>query len=518
MDDVKPLILSGVLIVIAFAFFRQRLYQKDEIPIVGSAGFLSSYRDAFKFLVNGQELVQRGYDQYPEGIFRIARLYDWQYVVCGSKYIKDIGGAPENVISFHEAIEEWKTTSEAAIRTSLTRNLHACFPDVRDEIVCAFNDVLQLQGSEWKTLPVLPTTMSIVARVSNRLFVGLPLCRDKRFLENNIRHTIDVMRSATLIGLWPPFLRPLVGPFISSKKTSNARALKFLGPLIEERLAKERDFGPAWPGKPNDLISWFLEIAEGEERTPLALTLRVLSTNMAAIHTSSMAFTHAIFDLAAHPEYLLPMREEAERVVNEEGWTKAALNSMFNIDSFLRESQRINNNGPLGMSRKVVARDGFRFSDGTVVPRGAYLSVAARATHYDESNYENAATFDGFRFARERAEHVAQHDANDANVQNIFKRHMISTAVDHLPFGTGKHACPGRFFAATELKAMLAHLVLEYDIKAEVEGVRPPDDVFGTRIAPSASGKDDTDKIYPSDRRGLMCNKWMSKLDTQLYV
>jgi hypothetical protein len=40
-----------------------------------------------------------------------------------------------------------------------------------------------------------------------------------------------------------------------------------------------------------------------------------------------------------------------------------------------------------------------------------------------------------------------------------------------------------------ELKAMLAHLVLEYDIKAEVEGVRPPDDVFGTRIAPSASGK-----------------------------
>jgi hypothetical protein len=38
----------------------------------------------------------------------------------------------------------------------------------------------------------------------------------------------------------------------------------------------------------NDLISWLLEIAEGEERTPLALTLRVLSTNMAAIHTSSM--------------------------------------------------------------------------------------------------------------------------------------------------------------------------------------------------------------------------------------
>lgn len=99
---------------------------------------------------------------------------------------------------------------------------------------------------------------------------------------------------------------------------------------------------------------------------------------------------------------------------------------------------------------------------------------------------------------------AAHHDPNDN--QDIFKRHMISTAVDHLSFGTGKHACPvgiclnllshriqrlsqGRFFAATELKAMMAHLVINYDVKAEVEGVRPPDNVFGTRIAPSATGR-----------------------------
>jgi hypothetical protein len=36
---------------------------------------------------------------------------------------------------------------QATIRTSLTRNLHRCFPDVRDEIVCAFDDVLSLQGT-----------------------------------------------------------------------------------------------------------------------------------------------------------------------------------------------------------------------------------------------------------------------------------------------------------------------------------------------------------------------------------
>jgi hypothetical protein len=56
------------------------------------------------------------------------------------------------------------------------------------------------------------------------------------------------------------------------------------------------------------------------------------------------------------------------------------------------------------------------------------------------AKYENAAAFDGFRFSRERAEQKL----NDDPGKDIFKRHMVSTAVDHLPFGNGKHACPVR--------------------------------------------------------------------------
>ncbi|KAJ6469684.1 cytochrome P450 [Mycena vulgaris] len=499
MDDPK-LLIYGALALVAVGSVRKVFHDSklDAIPVVGSSGFFSSYREALKFLSHARELIQQGYDQHPDGIFRVARLFHWDYIVCGPKLVNEVGGAPEHILSFYGGVEERIQTKltmgraiaenpyhQNTIRTSLTRNLHRCFPDVRDEIVCAFDEVLQLQGSEWKALPVLPVTMAIVARVSNRLFVGLPLCRDKAYLQNNIQYTIDVIRSAGRISLWPSFLRPIVSPFISYKEQSNAMALKFLGPMLQERLAKENELGPDWPGKPNDLTSWLLEIAEGEERTAPALALRILATNMAAIHTSSMAFTHALFDLSVHPEHFLPMREEAERVVKEEGWTKAALNNMVKIDSFLRESQRLNGNGAASMTRKVVAKDGFRFSDGTLLPYGSFVSVAGRPAHYDPGNYQNAATFDGFRFAREREEQKL--DQNPS--KDIFKRHMVSTAVDHLPFGTGKHACPGRFFAATELKAMLAHLVLNYDIKAEVEGVRPLDNNFGTITTPSATGR-----------------------------
>jgi hypothetical protein len=36
---------------------------------------------------------------------------------------------------------------------------------------------------------------------------------------------------------------------------------------------------------------------------------------------------------------------------------------------------------------------------------------------------------------------------------------------------------------------MLAHLVVHYDLRAEIEGVRPPDDVFGIVIVPNRRGK-----------------------------
>jgi len=42
---------------------------------------------------------------------------------------------------------------------------------------------------------------------------------------------------------------------------------------------------------------------------------------------------------------------------------------------------------------------------------------------------------------------------------------LVSTSADYQPFGHGRHACPGRFFAANELKLLLAYMVLNYDIE-----------------------------------------------------
>ena len=52
----------------------------------------------------------------------------------------------------------------------------------------------------------------------------------------------------------------------------------------------------------------------------------------------------ALFDLAGRPEYVAPLREELEQVINEEGGARElsprSLAKLVKMDSFLKESQR----------------------------------------------------------------------------------------------------------------------------------------------------------------------------------
>jgi len=48
---------------------------------------------------------------------------------------------------------------------------------------------------------------------------------------------------------------------------------------------------------------------------------------------------------------------------------------------------------------------------------------------------------------------------------------------------------PGRFFAVTELKSMLAHVVLNYDIKLENGGPRPVNMFIESSVVPDRNGR-----------------------------
>jgi len=57
--------------------------------------------------------------------------------------------------------------------------------------------------------------------------------------------------------------------------------------------------------------------------------------------------------LAAHPEFLKPLRQEIETVIKKEGWSKAAVAKMTKLDSFIKETMRV---APIGACTYTVFR------------------------------------------------------------------------------------------------------------------------------------------------------------------
>lgn len=47
-----------------------------------------------------------------------------------------------------------------------------------------------------------------------------------------------------------------------------------------------------------------------------------------------------LYDLAARPEWIPPIREEIESIIATDGWTKLAMAKMWKLDSVFKESSR----------------------------------------------------------------------------------------------------------------------------------------------------------------------------------
>jgi len=69
-------------------------------------------------------------------------------------------------------------------------------------------------------------------------------------------------------------------------------------------------------------------------------------------------------------------------------------------------------------------------------------------------------------------------------------KYLLATPTkEYLSFGYGKHACPGRFFAAVQMKAAVAHIVTHYDVKLETPGQIPPSRWHATTLVPNRIAK-----------------------------
>ncbi|KAH8832229.1 cytochrome P450 [Flagelloscypha sp. PMI_526] len=476
---------AGASVAALFLINRWASSGLDAIPTLGYSNPVLSYIDAYKYYFgNAVGMVHEGYMKYPNSIFKIANPRCWAVIVTGGSLIDELRNAPRESLSMPDGLAEMTHTDYTfgeCVRTDtyhstvlkgvMTRQLAVKFPEMYDEISQAFHDNLTVTD-EWKPVHAYMLAMELVARGCHRVFVGLPMCRDPELLKMGIDFATHAVPLIDLMTGSPQFLRPIIGLFKSTKNKDRQRAIKLLGPIVSERFKQEAEYGKDWD-RPNDLLTWLMDESQGPEHTVENVAARFLPIQFGAIHTMTMGLVHALYYLASQPEYIKPLREEATRVIAEHGWTKTAMQEMYKIDSFLMESARLNPIGAIMMDRKVV-KD-FKFSNGIILPKGTMVSVSVNDIHHDSTIYSNALEFDPFRFSRLREGLNADKDKNQ----------WASLAKSYYSFGSGRHACPGRFLAVLELKCIMAYLVMHYDVKAEVDGIRPPNVWAGARCEPS---------------------------------
>ncbi|KAJ6544006.1 cytochrome P450 [Mycena capillaripes] len=513
----------GAALLLLTWYFLYRLGGKrnrgslDHIPSVGGQGILASYVTAFKFMSDANSVLQQGYEKYRDGAFKIPQMDRWIIIVSGSDMLDALRGAPEHILSMEAAMTDLlsadytlgtetlrDTYHLGVIKNAMNKQLGYIVPAIADETKKAFGDIIgkrmeKVARAEWTSIRVNEVITDIVCRAVNRAFVGEILCNyPSRFICIPLNYTQAETKTTVRSTSYSPSMSYLVrmaGAAFTRISGLRTRMASHIEPLIKAR-SKDPDrkvgftenitfpvLRPCSIPK-NDMLTWLMEAAPAHEKDSAdALALRILNVNFMALHSTAMTFTHALLHLASKPEYLQPLRQELEEQFgNSLGITTFELETFdkcWKLDSFLKESQRLNGLGAFSMPRKALVP--FQFPDGTIIPAGAIVATVPPAIHVDGRYYKNAQTFDGFRFASERG--TANGGQSDAHLR------LTGLGNTYLSFGGGRHACPGRFLASIELKCMLSHVILEYDVKMAEEGVRPSDDWFGPMCIPSAKAE-----------------------------
>ena len=358
-----------------------------------------------------------------------------------------------------------------AVHKHLARNLPAAIPGYQCEIEASIDEAFGMDMEEWKTVNLWEAWHVIVPRATNRILVGAPTCRNKEFLLTQVGYADSFVRNSFILKIFPRPVHPIVARLLALLNWRHWRkGHKFLVPVIEKRLREMLGDQKEETTDPEDehLITWLIRQAIAEARTdqlhPRQISQALLPVEFAAIHTTILTGHTLLLDVfGSDPKLNLldVLREETSRVYREENgqWTKAGLSRLHRTDSAIRESMRVSTFSMALTHRKVMAPEGITNpTEGWHAPYGATLMLNMSCLQHDDDIYDDALTYDPFRFSRQREEFESRtpapsasgkeegaekkdvdHDDSD-EAMRIRRLGMITTSETHLPFSHGRHA------------------------------------------------------------------------------
>ncbi|KAM7213662.1 Cytochrome P450 [Rhypophila decipiens] len=316
------------------------------------------------------------------------------------------------------------------------------------------------RDGEWASFSTSGLLVNMMHRMASRVLIGPELCRDETCLTVTQALNNSIFINGLAISMVPPFPSPvrdlLKGMLSLLHRRVLSRAVNAIPPVVQKRFSEfqnpvARKMHLAGPENRSMMqsIQWTLALTTSthtKEHNPHRVAVSLLHNLWAGSAAPAGTVTQMVFQVLLEPKYLPPLRDEAtSSLALHGGYTEKALNNMPLPDSFIRDINRLYATGAVTCARTVIDPDGYQFSDGLSLPPGTRIAVYAAST----------------------------------------------VSETYLPFGIGRHSCPGRFLAIRMIKLLFLKLILEYDIKwdREVGSKRPANLSLNGQFAPNQRQK-----------------------------
>ncbi|PYH65867.1 cytochrome P450 [Aspergillus vadensis CBS 113365] len=260
--------------------------------------------------------------------------------------------------------------------------------------------------------------------INQKITQNLTLTLEEHFSQPTVSYIIARLSTLVFLGKEPPILQPVIHWFLAPARKLRQRvqvAQQIIQQEIERRQEKPKARKP-------DTLDWLHKITAGRS---LDVTTAQIGLTLVTIHTISNLFTNVIYNLAANPEYIPFLHEKIQSVLEADGtFHKTSLTKLKLLDSVE-----------------------ITLSDRIIIPKNTSLVVSVH-TMQNESIYPNPHTYDRYRFYQK------QQEPGQGN-----KHQLVMTSAEHYNFRHGIHACPGQFFAANEIKILLAYIIMKYNLR-----------------------------------------------------
>lgn len=345
------------------------------------------------------------------------------------------------------------------------------------EVARAVDDELG-QCKDWESTRIYQKLLRIVAIVSGHIFLGPELCRREEYLYASINYTVDLFAAVRKLKAWNSLVRPFVQYFVpelAKIAEHRKKAREFLLPVIRERRETMKNGGEV----ADDMLQWMINKADEFKVSDEELADTQLTLSLASIHTTTMTTTNTLYEMVDHPEVIEEVRNEIKQVLKEGNgvFTIRALFDLKLMDSVMRETQRV---APIRQSMPINSHclqisswrsqaafpryvsKAVTLNNGIHIPAGSILETPHVPVLQDPTLYANPEKFDAHRFVDLRESKVP----DLLHYKNREQYQFIAVTKENMSFGYGAHACPGRFFAANEIKLIIARMLLQYDMRA----------------------------------------------------